>query len=686
MNLLCRQSVVSRRRLLCFILMCVSGQLISCKDNKFRVYSHPRYFDSVLSKAKQLEALDPQRSLAYLDSSFVAFAQPGIKDLYRKYMFTARTWDNRNNFQLAETYYDSALWVIRGHDDEKEFHRDAAAVFYAKGYTFFGLNDYQNALKNYNLGRRLAEELKDSCLLSTYTFMQGNISDGQGRYLDAARFVKQGIAEAALCDMTPDAFKMLCGKRADLGFFYGEAGMPDSALYYLNSVLGFIEEHNHRFPKLLSSGGDFIKRLTGDIYANMGTAYLEKSDTATAEQLFTKSLSSNAPGIGKRGDVKSTCVKLATIYLAQNKLDKVKWALEQLRGYLDLAPRIQQELSWCRLYIMYLSKSGQTKEIPAHTAIYFRLQDSLEQSQPNPHAGVHNQYENYKNEYDLIIVKKENEIKNLFLVITICITVLIIFVAYVLWSSWQKTRKMHTQASEQNAELRTALSGLEQSQKENTRIMKIVAHDLREPVGGITTLVNMMMEEPGRSAEDRELLELMWTAGKSSLDLVGNMLQMQSTLEDAEKKPVDLDKLVRSCIELLRYKAEAKEQQIVAIAQSIVIYGSMEKLWRVMSNLISNAIKFSPKGSSIVIRLVPNQESALISIRDHGIGIPAELGNHIFDMFTAAKRPGTAGEQAHGLGLAISKQIVEAHGGKIWFESKEERGTIFYVELPVDVS
>ena len=76
-------------------------------------------------------------------------------------------------------------------------------------------------------------------------------------------------------------------------------------------------------------------------------------------------------------------------------------------------------------------------------------------------------------------------------------------------------------------------------------------------------------------------------------------------------------------------------------------------------------------------------QRVLIEVSDHGIGIPVELQDKIFDMFTEAKRPGTAGEQAFGLGLAISKQIVEAHGGKIWFESDLERGTTFFVDLPV---
>ncbi len=108
-----------------------------------------------------------------------------------------------------------------------------------------------------------------------------------------------------------------------------------------------------------------------------------------------------------------------------------------------------------------------------------------------------------------------------------------------------------------------------------------------------------------------------------------------------------------------------------------------EKLWRVVSNLIANAIKFSPTGAIIRVSLQEETDHVRITVEDHGIGIPQEIGSKIFDMFTEAKRVGTGGEESFGLGLAIAKQIVDAHGGKIWFDSKPGNGTTFFVELPL---
>ncbi|MCY1228904.1 Sensor protein kinase WalK [compost metagenome] len=80
--------------------------------------------------------------------------------------------------------------------------------------------------------------------------------------------------------------------------------------------------------------------------------------------------------------------------------------------------------------------------------------------------------------------------------------------------------------------------------------------------------------------------------------------------------------------------------------------------------------------------MMQKEHDIRILVKDEGIGIPPEMSEKIFDLFTEAKRPGTAGEQPFGMGLAISKQIVEAHKGRIWFENNEARGTTFIVDLP----
>lgn len=243
-------------------------------------------------------------------------------------------------------------------------------------------------------------------------------------------------------------------------------------------------------------------------------------------------------------------------------------------------------------------------------------------------------------------------------------------------------RRHLRRTKQQNNQMKEALTALEQSQADNTRMIRIVAHDLRNPIGGMHSITSLMLEEPNRSEEDRAMLDLMKTSAQNSLDLVDNLLQLQFSSDELKKKPVDIAEMLRYCVSLLQSKADAKEQQLRLETIPAVMEASREKLWRVISNLIANAIKFSPSGSKIKIKMVQKKQGIRILVRDEGIGIPIEMSEKIFDLFTEAKRPGTAGEQPFGMGLAISKQIVEAHNGKIWFENNLHHGTTFYVDLP----
>jgi len=232
-------------------------------------------------------------------------------------------------------------------------------------------------------------------------------------------------------------------------------------------------------------------------------------------------------------------------------------------------------------------------------------------------------------------------------------------------------------------QMEKTLGALEQAQTDNTRIMKIAAHDLRNPVSSIYSIASMMLEDPDRPENDRSLLELVKTSADHSLELVSDLLQVQFRDETLIKEPVDLQETLRYCVSLLAAKAESKGQHINLETCELKVPASREKLWRAISNLIANAIKFSPAGEVIAVKMTPETNRVLITVQDHGIGIPPEMQDKIFDVFTAAKRPGTAGEQAFGLGLAITKQIIDAHGGKIWFESNPGEGTTFFVELPL---
>ncbi|ANH82140.1 hypothetical protein A8C56_15220 [Niabella ginsenosidivorans] len=246
----------------------------------------------------------------------------------------------------------------------------------------------------------------------------------------------------------------------------------------------------------------------------------------------------------------------------------------------------------------------------------------------------------------------------------------------------ERTRKLNRLVTAQNDTLQETLKVLEQSNAENAKMMKVIVHDLRGPISGINAIAGLLLTEPQRTAEDAEMFELVKDSSQNLLDLTDDILALNTKPGALKKEPVDIGDLLHHCVALYMSKAREKGLEIHLQAAPVMIKADRQKLWRVASNLISNAIKFSPAGAVIHIDLEDSAGSVLIGVKDEGIGVPDDIKNRIFDLHTSAKRHGTAGEPSFGMGLSITRQIVEAHGGSIWVESDGQKGSCFFVKLP----
>jgi PAS domain S-box-containing protein len=237
--------------------------------------------------------------------------------------------------------------------------------------------------------------------------------------------------------------------------------------------------------------------------------------------------------------------------------------------------------------------------------------------------------------------------------------------------------------NEERARMLLTLTALEQSQADNTRMLKVVSHDLRHPIGAAKMAAELLLMEGQYSDKQKSLLDIIERSTDNALELVSELLGMQGRTHELKKEPVELSAMLQYCTDLLRHQADAKKQRITIQLVPVTVAASREKLWRVMSNLIANAIKFSPKETDIVISLSTDKLRAIIKVTDQGIGIAPEMLDKLFSMPAEAMRTGTAGEASYGMGLAISKQIIDAHGGNMWVESEPGEGSAFYVELPL---
>ncbi len=210
---------------------------------------------------------------------------------------------------------------------------------------------------------------------------------------------------------------------------------------------------------------------------------------------------------------------------------------------------------------------------------------------------------------------------------------------------------------------------------------------MRSPVNASLALIELIEADKDRlNKEQQDYLQLLRESSNSALSLTKDLLEVATlSSETISKQQTEIGGLVTAVTGLLRFKAAEKQQKIeLQMLPALLICNvDKEKITRVINNLVNNAIKFSPQGATIFVNLEKKNDEIELSVKDNGIGIPDSIKDKVFDIFTEAKRFGTSGEQPYGLGLSISKQIVEAHGGRIWFRSEDGVGTTFHVALPL---
>jgi signal transduction histidine kinase len=634
---------------------------------------------------RMLDGGQIRESMAYLDSAYRFFNHAGPADLWKKYR-------QKTNFYLnyefdpdkAELYADSMYAIVKG--KSSIYKQEYAWTSFFKGDVLVAKKKYEEAFQNYYDGREFVLRHLDSCNFAQFTNQLGLVRYRQEQFSHALPYLKKAVAETDYCVSSTDFEKGFILPQSiynTIALCFEEMNMPDSAIvYYLRSI-EFITSEGLRFPERKQ----FREIALGVVKGNLGGVYARLNKYSAAERFLKESIRINDKIGYAIQDAQTAKIKLAEVYLKLSKFARAGKLLDEVQAHLGQPGKNPANefirLKWYQLKWTYFD---QTKNVPLAYKYLQRFQQNRDSI-----TRAHNRLKNIdmdvifrENEqrYKFALLGKENQLKTGYLIAAIIFLMITIGVLIAVWQNRKRLKTLNTKIITQNADMHKTLAALQQSQEENTRIMKIVAHDLRSPMAATISITAMLLESGNYPPEDAEMLELMKTSSLHSLEMIADLMNMNTTAGGLKKEPVEMHTLLRYCVNLLNFKAAEKKQKISLHAKEIVLNVSREKIWRLVSNLLVNAIKFSPEGSAIEIRMQQQENFALISIQDYGIGIPEKLKAKVFDMFTDARRPGTIGEHSFGLGLAISRQIVEAHGGRIWFESNAGQGTVFYVELP----
>ena len=248
--------------------------------------------------------------------------------------------------------------------------------------------------------------------------------------------------------------------------------------------------------------------------------------------------------------------------------------------------------------------------------------------------------------------------------------------------------ELEARVSLRTAELEQANEELKTLNEQKDRFLGMAAHDLRNPLGGIRSLADLLLEEEAPDPDEtREFLKMIRETAEDSLNLLNSLLDyatIQRGSFELHFEDIELFELERRVMRVPGVLGAQKGVPVrIDIAPELsVAHFDLVRIEQVLGNLIGNGLKFSEAGTEIVVRVRKRNGGLHFSVQDFGSGISAEDMKTIFGEHHSGKGAHDKGRKSFGLGLAICKRIVEAHGGAIQVESELGRGSTFSFDLP----
>ena len=231
---------------------------------------------------------------------------------------------------------------------------------------------------------------------------------------------------------------------------------------------------------------------------------------------------------------------------------------------------------------------------------------------------------------------------------------------------------------------------LEELDRAKVAFIRLVTHELQAPISAISTYIDLMLNDYIPPERQREYLEKAQERAKEQIDLIADLLEFGRLKEiktAGKPAPLQIETVLSQVLEGSQAQATEKGIQITADVSPGLppVCLPPEQAKSIWMNLISNAIKYTPSGGQVTVRLHQQDGNLLGEVQDSGIGIPEEARDSLFTEFFRARNAKALGIPGTGLGLAIIKQIIEKAGGNIWVESQAGQGSTFSFRLPVAI-
>lgn len=663
--------------------VCMLIIITGCRNPKSENLFYKPYFERATPNSKQLMS-------GVLDTIALLFEKepPGLKDRATYYRLKSEYYRNKGNFTASLTMLDSLRIFLNDHSTTPLYQELYPMTMLSIADDYTQLELYDKTMEplltaTQHIGKNPSAKSSES----KYYAQLGRILMLQGRHKMAIpHFLHSKSAQ--YCESgTFDCFYNSYSSLHNISTCYIRMEMYDSAQYYADAAMDYVISNQFKFPDKAS----YMVLCKAIIKGNAASIKAGFKQYSEAENLLLTAIEETAETYPFYAMLRK--LDLLRVYLLANKLEPAKKLLQFFdttinNKKISFTPFHKNQVTIS--HKIYYQKKGDLSKAFHFAEKALLYYDSLDiarrsRTEKDPGLELENKTQLIANE----LLKARYEQRSFQLLASVLLIVLVLIVATFIAFHSKRTQK-HARMQEylnqeiqlKNDEIKDAYTSLEGSYQANTELMLTVAHDLKNPIVGITNLTKLLLKDNPPNVKQN--LELIVAASVNATELINNLMNRNDNRADTgEKKLTNIMRLVEYCVELMKPKAKQKNQELCLRGTSASILINKNEMWRVIINIINNAIKFSPEHTTIEICLQKQESEVLLSFKDQGIGIPKNILKGLFTLGKEIQRTGTAGEPSYGLGLKISKKIVEQHSGLLWAESEEGQGSTFFITLPV---
>lgn len=612
-----------------------------------------------------------------------------------------------NNLEKAEELYRSALAIFREIKDNKEIARTQNQL----GLIHWRRNQFVSAFKRYREALNLANNSGAQELAAEALNYIGLI---YWKWSDYGKAIDYFFRSLKIKETLNDKFEIGLTLN-NIAFVYNEMNQVDQSIIYSNRVLEMTDSLKNNY-------------VLGRVLNNLGVSYFKKKDYDKAAYYQNESLKIKTQ-TGDKSGMAYSYNDLGNLFLARKLYDE---ALVYYNRSIEIRKQLNDKFGIATvLFDIAVVKKAKGDISVAQTSFKSALDYALsignkrleaniyrELSEINRVIGKNDSAYTYLKKYSAIldsvwsketrdkilelsviydVDSKDNElrIKNLEIekeqnktVYGYIVFFLALVAIVVLYKRYLSIKQVKKQLEKVNKDIKEKSKILESTIKSRDRFFSIISHDLKSPFFGLKGLAEILAEDSEELTEEEKnifLVKLNRTV-KDIYMLLENLLdwsRLQSKRMEYNPEVFDLFEELSHSLFLLSQNAERKQIKLInQIPEGSNVLADRRMIHSVIQNLVTNAIKFTYEKGKVEITAQSLENVVIVNVIDHGIGMPGEFKEKLFQIDSQTTSRGTNDEKGTGLGLIICKELIEMNGGQISFVSQENKGTTFTFTLP----